>query len=174
MCRGSTLYSEQCTSRGVFFANTCRSLLRLYCIGLGFQANIVKKYVLLSALQHVFAGLKRTRDQKLSSGLMSCQLSSAVFWLMLLTFMTTHPFQLHFADIEQYFLRPPGLMSVTFMIIHLRHDATSWVRSKVFWYVGLCFLWRCTRKCWKHTCTERPTMERYLLCRRRASSLSCR
>ena len=42
--------------------------VRLFCTGLGFQANIVEEYVLLSALQHIFAGLKRTRDQKLSSG----------------------------------------------------------------------------------------------------------
>ena len=41
---------------------------RLFCTFLGFQANIAKEYVLLSALQHIFAGLKRTRDQKLSSG----------------------------------------------------------------------------------------------------------
>ena len=34
--------------------------------------------MLLSALLHIFAGLKRTRDQELSSGLMSCQLSLAV------------------------------------------------------------------------------------------------
>ena len=34
------------------------------------QANIVEECVLLSALLHIFAGLKRTRDQKLSSGLM--------------------------------------------------------------------------------------------------------
>ena len=31
--------------------------------------------MLLSALQHIFAGLKRTRDQKLSSGLKSGQLN---------------------------------------------------------------------------------------------------
>ena len=53
-------------------------------------ANIVEEYVPLSALQHIFAGLKRTRDQKLSSGLMSGQLSSAITGLMLLTFTTTH------------------------------------------------------------------------------------
>ena len=46
----------------------------LYCTGLGFQANIVEEYVLMSALKHIFTGLKRTRDQKLSSGLMSCQI----------------------------------------------------------------------------------------------------
>ena len=48
--------------------------VRLYCTRLGFQANIVEEYVLLSALQHIFVGLKWTRDQKLSTGLMSGQL----------------------------------------------------------------------------------------------------
>ena len=52
--------------------------VRLYCFGLGCHANSVEEYVLLSALLHIFAGLKRTRDQELSSGLMSCQLSLAV------------------------------------------------------------------------------------------------
>ena len=33
---------------------------------------------------------------------------------MLHTFITTRPFKLHFAVTEQYFLRPPGLLSVTF------------------------------------------------------------
>ena len=36
----------------------------LYCTALGLQANIVEEQVLLSALQHIFVGLKRTRDQK--------------------------------------------------------------------------------------------------------------
>ena len=52
-------------------------LVRVYCTCLGFQANIVEEYVLLSALQHIFAGLKRTRDQRLSSGLKSGQLNLA-------------------------------------------------------------------------------------------------
>ena len=42
------------------------------------QANIVEECVLLCALLHIFVGLKRTRDQKLASGLMSGQLSSAI------------------------------------------------------------------------------------------------
>ena len=42
------------------------------------RRNIVEEYVLLSVLQHIFVGLKRTRDQKLSSGLMSGQLSLAI------------------------------------------------------------------------------------------------
>ena len=37
---------------------------------------------------------------------------------MLHTFTTTQPFKLHFTVTEQYFLRPPGLLSVTFMIRH--------------------------------------------------------
>ena len=49
--------------------------LRLYCTGLGFQASIVEELVLLNALQHIFAGSKRTRDQRLSSGLKSGQLN---------------------------------------------------------------------------------------------------
>ena len=36
-----------------------------------FTVSIVEKHVLWSALRHIFAGLKRTRDQKLSSGLKS-------------------------------------------------------------------------------------------------------
>ena len=52
--------------------------VRVYCTCLGFQANIVEEYVLLSVLQHFFVGLKRTRDQKLSSGLMSGQSSLAI------------------------------------------------------------------------------------------------
>ena len=61
--------------------------------------------MLLSALQHIFGGLKKIRDQKLSSGLMSCQLSLAITGLMLLTFITSHLFQSHFAFV---FLRRPG------------------------------------------------------------------
>ena len=79
--------------------------VRLYCTGLGLQANIVEEYVLLSALLHIFAGLKRNRDQKLSTELMSGQWSLAITGLMLLMFMTIHLFQLRFADAEQYFLR---------------------------------------------------------------------
>ena len=59
------------TEHGYFYA-------LLYCTGLGFQANIVEEYVPLSASQHIFAGLMRTQDQKLSSPLMSGQLSSAI------------------------------------------------------------------------------------------------
>ena len=44
---------------------------------------------------------------------------------MLHTFMTTQPFKLHFTDTEQYFLRPPGLLSGTFMVRHLFQIHTS-------------------------------------------------
>ena len=55
--------------------------------------------MLLSALLHIFVGLKRTVDQKLSSVLMSGPLNVATACLMF--------FQFRFADTEQYFLRPP-------------------------------------------------------------------
>ena len=70
------------------------------CTSLGFQTNIVDEHVLLNALLHIFAGLKRTRDQKLSSGLMSGQSSLTIFGLMLLMFMTIHLSQLRFANTE--------------------------------------------------------------------------
>ena len=82
------LYMHKLTPTAIPWAYLCEGpddcngygylLVRLYCTGLGFQANIVEEYVLLIPLQHIFAGLKRTQVQKLSSGLMSCQLSFAV------------------------------------------------------------------------------------------------
>eukprot|EP00450_Noctiluca_scintillans_P029453 CAMPEP_0194549464 /NCGR_PEP_ID=MMETSP0253-20130528/95220_1 /TAXON_ID=2966 /ORGANISM="Noctiluca scintillans" /LENGTH=399 /DNA_ID=CAMNT_0039396893 /DNA_START=22 /DNA_END=1219 /DNA_ORIENTATION=- len=99
--------------------------VRLYWTGFGFQANIVEEYVLLSALLHIFVGLKRTWDQKLSSGLMSGQLNLAITGLMLLTFMTIHLFQFRFADTEQYFLRPPPTL-------------INWWPS---WLISLTFFW---------------------------------
>ena len=61
--------------------------------------------MLLSVQLHTFVGLKRSWDQKLSSGLRSGQLNLAITGLMLLMFMTFHLLQLRFADTEQYFLR---------------------------------------------------------------------
>ena len=58
----------------------------------------------ICAVECVTAGLERTRDQKLSSGLMSGQLSLAITGLMLLMFLTIHLFQLRFADTEEIFL----------------------------------------------------------------------
>ena len=73
--------------------------VRLYWTGCGFQANTLEEYVLLSALLHIFVGLKRTTDQKLSSVLMSGPLNVAIACLMF--------FQFRFADTKQYFLSPP-------------------------------------------------------------------
>merc|ERR1712032_1309035 len=84
--------------------------VRLYWTGFGLPANIVEEYVLLAALLHVFVGLKRTWDMKLTMGLRSGQLNLAVTGLSLLTFMTIHLFQFRFGDTDQfgpYMIRPP-------------------------------------------------------------------
>jgi succinate dehydrogenase hydrophobic anchor subunit len=86
--------------------------VRLYWTGFGLPANIVEEYILLSALLHVFVGMKRTWDMKLS--LAKSQgvgvLNLAISGLTLLTFMTIHLFQFRFGDTSQfgpYMLRPP-------------------------------------------------------------------
>merc|ERR1719203_515479 len=84
--------------------------VRLYWTGFGLPANIVEEYILLSALLHVFVGLKRTWDMKLTMGIKSGQLNLAVTGLSLLTFMTIHLFQFRFGDTDQfgpYMIRPP-------------------------------------------------------------------
>ena len=53
--------------------------------------KVLKNLVWCGLQVEFLVGLKRTWDQKLSSGL-------------LLTFMTTHLFQFRFADAEQYWL----------------------------------------------------------------------
>merc|ERR1712226_500559 len=58
--------------------------VRLYWTGFGLPANIVEEYILLSVLLHVFVGLKRTYDSKLTMGLKSGFLNLAVSGLMLL------------------------------------------------------------------------------------------
>merc|ERR1711865_65637 len=62
--------------------------VRLYWTGFGLPANIVEEYCLLSALLHVFVGLKRTWDMKLSMGIRSGALNLAISGTTLLTFMT--------------------------------------------------------------------------------------
>merc|ERR1719343_1287789 len=86
--------------------------VRLYWTGFGLSANIVEEYILLSALLHIFVGLKRTWDMKLalikSQGLGALNL--AITGLMLLTFMTVHQFQFRFGDTDQfgpYYIRAP-------------------------------------------------------------------
>merc|ERR1719197_162549 len=87
--------------------------VRLYWTGFGLPANIVEEYVLLAALLHVFVGLKRTWDMKLSMGLKSGQLNLAITGLCLLAFMTIHLFQFRFGDTNQfgaYFVHPPRFL----------------------------------------------------------------
>jgi predicted heme/steroid binding protein len=96
--------------------------VRLYWTGFGLPANIVEEYILLAALLHVFVGLKRTWDMKLSMGLRSGQLNLAITGLMLLTFMTIHLFQFRFGDTDQfgpYYIRPPPFLINFFGILKL-------------------------------------------------------
>ena len=55
-----------------------RTLINLAVHGDLLGMNIVEEHVLLSALPHIFMGLKRSRIKKSSSGLMSGQLSLAI------------------------------------------------------------------------------------------------
>merc|ERR1711985_125475 len=87
--------------------------VRLYWTGFGLPANIVEEYILLSVILHVFVGLKRTYDMKLTMGLRSGALNLAVTGVMLLAFMTIHLVQFRFGDTEQfgpYMLRPPRFL----------------------------------------------------------------
>jgi len=81
--------------------------VRLYWTGFGLPANIVEEYILLSALLHVFVGLKRTWDLKLKMGIRSGQLNLAITGVTLLTFMTIHLFQFRFGVTQPYNIRPP-------------------------------------------------------------------
>merc|ERR1719252_431351 len=88
--------------------------VRLYWTGFGLPANIVEEYVLLAALLHVLAGLKRTWDfnlkQPLKAAVSSGKLHLAISGLALLTFMTIHLFQFRFGDTEPYLVRPPPFL----------------------------------------------------------------
>merc|ERR1712107_843693 len=87
--------------------------VRLYCTGFGLPANIVEEYIMLSILLHVFVGLKRTWDMKLTMGIKSGQLNLAITGLCLLAFMTIHLFQFRFGDTDQfgpYYITPPKFL----------------------------------------------------------------
>merc|ERR1719343_579659 len=87
--------------------------VRLYWTGFGLPANIVEEYIWLSVLLHVFVGLKRTWDMKLTMGIKSGQLNLAITGLCLLAFMTIHLFQFRFGDTNQfgaYFVHPPRFL----------------------------------------------------------------
>jgi len=86
--------------------------VRLYWTGFGLPANVVEEYILLSALLHVFVGLKRTWNKLGTLKGKSCcgkiaELNLAISGVMLLTFMTIHLFQFRFGDTTSYFIRPP-------------------------------------------------------------------
>ena len=70
--------------------------VRVHWTGLGLQENIVEEEVLLSALLHIFVGLERTWDKKLSTGLKGGQLNLAITGLMLPTFMNNSSLQVEF------------------------------------------------------------------------------
>jgi succinate dehydrogenase/fumarate reductase cytochrome b subunit len=68
----------------------------------------VEEYILLSAMLHVLAGLKRTWDFNLKKGaLCNGTLNLGVSGVVLLCFMTIHLFQFRFGATEDYWLRPP-------------------------------------------------------------------
>jgi len=114
--------------------------VRLYWTGFGLPANIVEEYILLSVLLHVFVGLKRTWDMKLTMGIKSGQLNLAMSGLMLLTFMTIHLVQFRFANTEARFggdyilCAPPFLIN----IFTLLNPALNlfWVPSTDYGYCG--------------------------------------
>merc|ERR1719399_334161 len=83
--------------------------VRLYWTGFGLPANIVEEYIILSAMLHVFVGLRRTWDKKkmaASAGIFPT-MNLAITGLILGTFMTIHLFQFRFGVTHQYFIRPP-------------------------------------------------------------------
>merc|ERR1712190_575000 len=87
--------------------------VRLYWTGFGLPANIVEEYIMLSILLHVFVGLKRTWDMKLTMGIKSGQLNLAITGLCLLSFMTIHLFQFRFGYTDQfgpYYVNPPRFL----------------------------------------------------------------
>merc|ERR1711871_504380 len=86
--------------------------VRLYWTGFGLPANIVEEYILLSAILHMFVGLRRSWDKKgmaKSAGLFPT-MNLALSGVMLGTFMTIHLFQFRFADTLQYYIRPPPML----------------------------------------------------------------
>jgi len=96
--------------------------VRLYYTGFGLPANIVEEYVLLSALLHVFVGLKRTWDSrvmKMQMGIASGEFNLAISGLLLLTFMTIHLQQFRFGDTVPYMIRPPPYLINIWGIMHL-------------------------------------------------------
>jgi hypothetical protein len=86
--------------------------VRLYWTGFGMPANIVEEYILLSAVLHVFVGLRRTWDKlgMVKTSGMFPTMNLAVTGITLGTFMAIHLFQFRFGDTHQYFIRPPPML----------------------------------------------------------------
>jgi len=86
--------------------------VRLYWTGFGLPANIVEEYIFLSAMLHMFVGVKRSWDKKnmaKTQGIFPT-MNLAVSGVMLGTFMTIHLFQFRFGATREYFLRPPPML----------------------------------------------------------------
>merc|ERR1712048_618457 len=115
--------------------------VRLYWTGFGLPANIVEEYILLSVLLHVFVGLKRTWDTKLSYGIASGQLNLAISGLMLLSFMTIHLFQFRFGDTNQfgpYYIKPPPFLINIWGVLQLNDLNLFWCNPKTDNIWGMC------------------------------------
>jgi len=95
--------------------------VRLYWTGFGLPANIVEEYILLSALLHMFVGVKRSLDKKgmIKTAGMFPTMNLALSGVMLGTFMTIHLFQFRFGATHQYWLRPPPMLISWWGIPHL-------------------------------------------------------
>ena len=65
-----------------------------------------------NALSVIFVGFEANVIQEAVFGTDGRSTKFVIAGFMLLTFMILHFFQLHFADVEQYFLRPPGISYV--------------------------------------------------------------
>jgi len=95
--------------------------VRLYWTGFGLPANIVEEYILLSAMLHMFVGVRRSWDKRSlakSSGLFPT-MNLALSGVMLGTFMTIHLFQFRFGDTMQYYIRPPPMLISAYGLPHL-------------------------------------------------------
>jgi len=106
--------------------------VRLYWTGFGLPANIVEEYILLSAILHMFVGLRRSWDKKgmaKSAGLFPT-MNLALSGVMLGTFMTIHLFQFRFADTLQYYIRPPPMLISWYGIPKLNLFWTEWAEVK--------------------------------------------
>merc|ERR1711881_42390 len=90
--------------------------VRLYWTGFGFSANIVEEYVLLAAMLHVVAALKRTWDISLKATVESGKMNLAASGVMLLTSIP-HQLVRHFDS--QFVLHLGGKLHAGWSARHL-------------------------------------------------------